>query len=239
MPQTFRIAPDVFALFPEVAVGVIVCEGVNNREANPAALDALAETVASLPARVTGDIATHPAVAPWREAYRTFGTKASKYPSSIENLIRRILKGYTPAHINTLVDIYNAISLQYLIPVGGEDLDSTEGDIWLAVAGDDEPAVHLLGEEEARAPQAGEVIYKDSKGALCRRWNWKEAERTKLTHATTRAVLVTECVPPIAASHLQAALSDLEARVRHFTGARTHSAVLTRDLPQFTLSVPR
>jgi DNA/RNA-binding domain of Phe-tRNA-synthetase-like protein len=238
MSQSFRIEPLLFALFPDVVIGVIVCEGVNNAGEDAAVLQTLSETVASLPSRVAGDIATHPAIAPWRDAYRTFGAKASKYPSSIENLIRRILKGYVPGHINTLVDLYNAISLQYLLPVGGEDLDATTGDLLLTVAGEAETPIHLLGEAEARAPEPGEVIYKDANGAICRRWNWKEAERTKLTTDTTRAILVIEAVPPIPRGHLEAALADLEQRVQAVTGARTLRAILMRDNPDIALHVP-
>lgn len=68
-------------------------------------------------------IIEHPHIAPWREEYRQFGAKPKKYRSSIENLIRRISKGEEIRHINKLVDIYNIISLKYVIPVGGEDLD--------------------------------------------------------------------------------------------------------------------
>ena len=72
-------------------------------------------------------------------------------------------------------------ALNSLLPVGGEDLDKIVGDVLLTRAGTDEPAVFLLGEKEARAPHAGEIFYKDENGAICRRWNWKEADRTKLT----------------------------------------------------------
>jgi DNA/RNA-binding domain of Phe-tRNA-synthetase-like protein len=98
-----------------------------------------------------------------------------------------VLNGATIGHINNLVSLYNTISLRHILPVGGEDLDRIVGDILLTRAGDDEPAVFLLGEKEARAPHAGEIIYKDEVGAICRRWNWKEADRTKLTQETRNA----------------------------------------------------
>ena len=81
-------------------------------------------------------ISEHPHIAPWREAYRQFGAKPKEHPSSIENLVRRVLKGWTVPHVNPLVDLYNTISLRHLVPVGGEDLDRVEGDVLLTFATD-------------------------------------------------------------------------------------------------------
>ncbi|HEX2623199.1 MAG TPA: phenylalanine--tRNA ligase beta subunit-related protein [Phototrophicaceae bacterium] len=231
MTQQLRIAPEIFEIFPDTQIGIIICEGINNQGENAAVLQALISAAEQLPAQITGDPGEHPHIAIWREVYRKFGSKPKKYPSSIENLVRRILNGYVPSHINTLVDLYNLISIKHLLPVGGEDLDKTQGDIVLATAGDDELPVRLLGENEERAPHGGEVIYKDDLGAICRRWNWKEADRTKLTEATTRAILVIEALPPITLDQLQIAMNELEQSVKHTTGAATLSAILNHASP--------
>jgi len=178
------------------------------------------------------NVAEHPRIHCWREAYRTFGAKPKKYSSSIENLVRRTLKGDSLRSINPLVDLYNIVSLKHLLPVGGEDLDRIEGDIRLTRARDDEPAIHLLGEKEARAPKAGEVIYTDDLGAICRRWNWKEAERTKLTEDTKRAVLVLEALPPVTLNELEEAMAELEKLVRAHTGAVVTGSVLDQSLSE-------
>ena len=128
----------------------------------------------------TATISQLPQVVPWREAYRQFGAKPKKYPSSIENLLKRSLKGEYLNSVNALVDIYNVISLRHLLPVGAEDLAKIQGDLHLTIAGTDELPVKLLGEREARPPYPNEVIYKDDLGTICRRWNWKEADRTKI-----------------------------------------------------------
>lgn len=46
-------------------------------------------------------------------------------------------------------------------------------------------------------------------GAICRRWNWEEADCTKLTEATHKAVLVIEALPPVAPELLDRAVADL------------------------------
>lgn len=237
MANQIRIEPQIFEAFPDVHIGVIVCENIDNTGENADILQALATQAEALPERITVDVIDHPHIAAWREAYRQFGSKPKKYPSSIENLTRRILKGYVPPHINTLVDAYNLVSIKHLLPVGGEDLDATQGDILLTIATDDETPIKLLGEDEARAPHAGEVIYKDDLGAICRRWNWKEAERTKLTANTTRAILVIEALPPVTVEQLQTALNELDTLVQQATGARTQTAILNASHPNFSLTL--
>lgn len=236
MSAVFRIETGIFDRFPDVHLGVVICEGLHNRGQAAHILSELAQLAAALPERIPGNVSEHPHIATWRSAYQQFGAKPKKYPSSIENLVRRILSGYVPGHINTLVDLYNLVSIKHLLPVGGEDLDRIQGDIVLALAGDNEPAIQLLGEAEARAPKAGEVIYKDEIGAICRRWNWKEAERTKLTEDTTRAVLVLEALPPVSVAQLENATLELEMLAQDICQARTRRSILSRDHPQVSIT---
>ncbi|HYI85159.1 MAG TPA: phenylalanine--tRNA ligase beta subunit-related protein [Acetobacteraceae bacterium] len=234
-----RIDPAIFHTFPGTLIGVVVARGIDNSGEAPEARAALRAAEASLPARFgTGPVTEHPAVAPWREAYRRFGARPKDHPSSIENLVRRVMKGQALPHINPLVDVYNTVSLLHLLPAGGENLDALQGDLHLTFAGPDEPAVRLLGEPEARAPVAGEVIYRDDVGAVCRRWNWKEAERTKLTPATRNALLVLEALPPAGAASLEAALADLARGIAAACGGAFRTALLDASYPDLDLAAP-
>lgn len=227
---------EIFGAFPQALVGVLVARGLSNAGQSPeiAALlrEAQDEAVRGLG---TAPVSEHPRVAPWREAYRAFGAKPKDHPSSIENLLRRVAKGHRLPHVNRLVDLYNVVSLRHLVPVGGEDLAAVEGDVELRFAGEGEPAVRLLGEPEARPPKAGEVIYADRAGTLCRRWNWKEADRTKLTEATSDAVLVIEALPPVGRVELEAALAEVARLVTEHCGGSVRSAILDRENPETAL----
>ncbi len=224
----------VLALFPEVVIGAVAVGGLVNAGEDEVLTGQLRRAEAGLPARFAGTPpAEHPRIAPWREAYRRFGAKPKDHPSSIENLARRVLKGWTVPHVNRLVDLYNAVSLETLLPLGAEDLDAIVGDVALTVAGEDEPAVRLLGEPEARPPRPGEVIYRDEVGAICRRWNWKEADRTKLTDSTRRALLVVEGLPPAGRDEIGAAIETACRRLRERCGAEAESAILDRARPVF------
>jgi DNA/RNA-binding domain of Phe-tRNA-synthetase-like protein len=228
------IRPAVLELFPDALVGIAVATCVRNSGEDPRDAADLRRAEGGLPGRFAGVApAEHPRIAAWREAYRRFGAKPKDNPSSIENLARRVLKGWQVPHVNRLVDIYNAISLETLLPAGGEDMDAIEGDVELTLAAENEPPVRLLGEPEARPPKPGEVIYRDRDGAICRRWNWKEADRTKLTEATRSAILVIEGLPPATREEVSAAVEELARRVRERCGAVVVTAILDRDHPEF------
>lgn len=135
-----KITQPILKGFPDVRIGVVVARGIDNRRSSPEVQTLLRAEEARIPERIgEAVLAKHPHVAPWREAYRWFGVNPGKYQSSIENLIRRRLKGESLPHINTLVDLYNTVSLRYLLPAGGEDLDRMDGDLLLTCA--DEPEV--------------------------------------------------------------------------------------------------
>ena len=146
------IAEDSFwELFPQAAIGVVVVKGMK-----PAAqilqedVDAIAALLdrANIDAErhLTSDtISENAPVKAWREAYRLFKTKKG-VRCSVENLLKRVLKGKPVGHITPAVDIYNTISLTYALPVGGEDLHAIEGILRLAVT-DGGDAFLPLGEE--------------------------------------------------------------------------------------------
>lgn len=206
----FRIERDFRDLFPEAMIGIVVAKGIDNhRHTEDAARLLHGANVTAREALGDEELATHPAVAPWRDAYRRFGVKPAKYRSSIENLLRSA-RGDGVRSINPLVDLYNTVSLRHFLPCGGEDLAAIAGDLRLTRARGDEPFVPL-GAADEQPPAPGEVIYADDLGAICRAWNWREADRTKLTAATTNAVLVIEALPPRGAADVQAACDDLAA----------------------------
>jgi DNA/RNA-binding domain of Phe-tRNA-synthetase-like protein len=232
----FRVTDDFFQLFPDAVLGVVTARGIDNSSGDEGILAALRHEEERVRERLAGfQIAEHPHIAPWREAYRRFGAKPKDHPSSIENLVRRALKGQPLPSINPLVDLYNTVSLRYLVPVGGEDLDRIDGDVLLTIAAADERPVLLLGEAEARPPKPGEVIYKDDAGAICRRWNWKEADRTKLTAATRNAVLVIEALPPVGRDLVERAAEELAGLVRTCCGGSVRIALIDRDRPRAAL----
>jgi DNA/RNA-binding domain of Phe-tRNA-synthetase-like protein len=233
MPK-FRVDESIFNVFPDVVLGIIIARNINNSGERSEIMSALRQEQTKTVERFAGvSVNEHPQIVPWREAYRKFGAKPKDYPSSVENLIKRVSKGYSLPHINLLVDIYNTISLRHIVPVGGEDLDKIEGDIQLVFASDHERPIRLLGEPEDRAPKPGEVIYKDNAGAICRRWNWKEADRTKFTEVTKNAVIVIEGLPPVFRNQMENILQELAALITEYCGGNVSTTIIDKDHPEY------
>jgi DNA/RNA-binding domain of Phe-tRNA-synthetase-like protein len=149
-----------------------------------------------------------PHVLAWREAYRAFGAKPQRTRNSLEALVRRTAAGLP--RVNRLTDLYNAISVLHQLPVGGEDLTRYAGPPRLLRATGTEPFDTVAGGEPVlEHPEAGEVVWCDDAGVTCRRWNWRQARRTRLRADTTTALFILDVLDPMTDAALAAAADDL------------------------------
>lgn len=233
--KKFVTEESFWQLFPDAAIGVVVAEGMKPAsEVAPedaAQIERLLERANALAERhLTSEvISENEPVKAWRDAYRRFKTKKGAR-CSIENLLKRVLKGKPVGSITPSVDIYNAISLKYALPVGGEDIDAFQGDLRLAVTeGGD--AFEPLGEDGKQDPTLpGELCYCDDAGAVCRCWNWRDGVRTALTDDSSNAFLIVECVEPERVDDCRAAVDELAELVERYLGAAIAAkAIVTSD----------
>ncbi|WP_156011128.1 B3/B4 domain-containing protein [Streptococcus ruminantium] len=169
----------------------------------------------------------------WREAFTHFKTKKGAR-SSIEALLKRVSQGREFSPINPLVDLYNSISLRYGLPCGGEDLEKIVGDLHLGKAKGGE-SFYPLGAEEDSPALAEEIIYYDQEGAVCRNFNWREAQRTMLTEETQDAILVIESITQERASLAQAAIAELKQLIEDYFGVTGEIQLLTIENPEVEL----
>ncbi|NEA27596.1 B3/4 domain-containing protein [Actinomadura bangladeshensis] len=198
----------VLELRPDFAVLVMTAEGLANGLSDRVSEEWLAEAAGKADA---GD----PHVEAWREAYRAFGAKPQRTRPSVDALLRRA--DALPS-INRVVDAYNAVSVEYALPIGGEDLDAYQGPARLVRATGDEPFDVVAGGEPAvEHPNAGEVVWRDDAGVTCRRWNWRQCVRTRLTEDTKNALFLLERLEPYPIERLTEAGDRLAERLRVIT----------------------
>ncbi|NED73491.1 B3/B4 domain-containing protein [Streptomyces sp. BBFR115] len=223
MTLTLTVSDEVRALAPgftHVAVEAYELTNGPTTEASSALLDDAARRLA---ARLDGR-APHedPHMAAWREVYTAFGSKPSRTRNSAEALAKRALSDAGLPRVNVLVDVYNAISVAHLIPVGGEDLDLIQGGMRLVRATGDEDFVTVAGgEETVEHPGAGEVVWCDEAGVTCRRWNWRQGPRTRLTEGTVSGLFLLESLAPMPVAEAEAAAAELAELLEKFSpGAR-------------------
>ncbi|MDN3460849.1 phenylalanine--tRNA ligase beta subunit-related protein [Rhodococcus sp. APC 3903] len=204
-----RVEADVFALQPDCRVMLLAVEGLMPGPSDQGS-EVLLETaeIRARDALRDQTVEQLPHVAAWREAYRAFGAKPQRTRNSVEALLRRAASGLP--RVNRLTDIYNAVSVIHQSPVGGEDLTRYVGAPRLARAGGEECfETSVGGEAETEHPAPGEVIWLDDIGVTCRRWNWRQAQRTQLSGDTTSALFILDVLDPVTDDALKTAADDL------------------------------
>ena len=152
------------------------------------------------------------AIHEWRQAYLGFGVKPRAARSSVESLMRRAEAGLP--RIDRLTDVYNAVSVLNLLPIGGEDLAGYEGPARLVVAQGGEPFDTMAdGQPVVDAAEPGEIAWRDDRGITCRRWNWRQCVRTRLTDTTTDALFIIDGLGPDSQSRAESAAAELFERL--------------------------
>jgi len=225
----FKIDYRIFEKFPDLTTGVVICKNLNNS----GTAEEVQKEIRIQENKIRGEynietLSQNPRIDVWRKTYSVFGAKPKENKSSVESLYRLVLQGVNLRHINKLVYIYNFISLKYMAPVGGEDMDKIQGDVTLTFAESNESAVLLLGDKESRPPHIGEVIYKDNISAICRRWNWREADRTKFTEETKNCFLVIEGLIPVTKQEIENATKELKDLVQKSCGGNVSYIILDK-----------
>ncbi|MEU2157176.1 phenylalanine--tRNA ligase beta subunit-related protein [Streptomyces sp. NPDC019396] len=211
MALSLTVSDEVRTLVPGFTHLAVEAYGLVNGPSDETSSALLDEAAARLAERLGGR-APHedPHIAAWRTAYTAFGAKPSRTRNSAEALARRALADGGLPRVNMLVDVYNAISVAHLIPVGGEDLDRIRGGMRLVRAAGEEPFVTVAqGVESVEYPAAGEVVWTDDEGVTCRRWNWRQGPRTRLTEESVNALFLLEALPPMSTGELEAAGAEL------------------------------
>lgn len=220
-PGRVRVHPDIAARYPQARIAVVYAFDVENGPSDTGSETLLRDACVTAATVLHGaKPQSHPHIQAWRGVYQSFGAKPSKYLCSAEALIQRALKD-GPPQINRLVDFYNAVSIGHLLPIGGEDLDCLQGELVLQFAnGTQTFDVPDSGGTDPAIAAAGEVVWADAAGVTCRRWNWRQGRRTRLTEASRNAYFVIEALsPPFAETDFDQAVEAIAGGLTSRFGA--------------------
>lgn len=195
-PEVYNIAPGFRALSIAVQAAPVV-----NAQVGKTALKAACEAVlAGAPEWADSHLNA------WADVFQKFGAKPKRTPCSADALRKRVLRdGALPA-LDPVVDLYNAVSLRFAIPVGGENSAAYKGCPRLIVAEGTEPFDTLKeGKLTVENPLAGEIIWCDDAGVTCRRWNWRQGIRTRLSIEAQHMWFILESLPQMPLEQLHEA----------------------------------
>jgi len=231
----FAVDGSVFERFPEYRRGVVVARGVVNLSADPELQARLRAAEHSVVQRfANADWRADPRLAAWLEAFGRLSVPVGSKPPSVAALVKRVVKGASLPFINQLVALMNIVSLENLVPCGGDDLGTVGDELVLRPATGVESYRPLGKPEFLEHPGPGELALVDVENAvvLCRCWCWRNSDVTKLTDETTAVALnvdlLAPAVPVDAGTQIARRLAD---DVRRHCGGRVEWRMLTPDRP--------
>lgn len=181
----FKIDKKVTEKYPDLIVKIPIILGFSNKnktEANKKIMSLMKEREAEIRKIFSSieELDEHKYIKPYLDIVRIYGRNPKKDMPTHYALIKRILEGKSIPDINPLVNLYNYVSIKFITPFGGEDLDTVYGDFVLKIAEGNE---HWLGigETYPKSPKAGELIWRDDYDVSTMSLNWRQCERTKIT----------------------------------------------------------
>ena len=213
--------------FPQLVPGVLVVGGIHpNVDVRLAPWHARArERLARGPESELAEVSA------WRRVYAQMGLKPTQYRSAAEALLRRFRREGDLPRLHPLVDLGNAVSLAFALPVAIFDLAGVDSHLEVRHAAGGEEHTGFSGETEHAEP--GEVIFADAANhAHARRWTFRQSRRSTVTADTRDVLIVAEGLHPTAGADVPALIEALADGVDGLWGAPRHRAVLTAAAPR-------
>ena len=230
----FSHSRQIWADFPELAAGAAFTTGIT---ASDGAVRSVAERVgrfyAAADAQLAGSSeAELPQTQAWRRAFARMGLKPTQYRCASEALLRRYRKERSLPSIHPLVDLCNASSLAYAIPVAVLDVDQVAGPLEVRYAGGTESYLAFSGETEQ--PPAGEVIFADDAGQVhARRWTNRQSALSAVSPATRTVLIVAEAMHESGRADVAALIAAVAAEVAAIWPVAVQTGILRPDQSSF------
>jgi DNA/RNA-binding domain of Phe-tRNA-synthetase-like protein len=234
--MSFSHAPEIWREFPQLVAGVLIVGGVRPDVELHGRLEPWHERARERLSR--GPESELAEVSAWRRAYAQMGLKPTQYRSAAEALLRRFRREGTMPHLHPLVDLCNALSLAFALPVAALDLARVDSHLLVRHATGDEAHLGFGGELER--PDPGEVIFADAVNhAHARRWTFRQSRHSTVSAATRDVLIVTEGLHPTAGADVPALLDALAQSLPALGSTLRERAILTAAAPRLDFAVTR
>jgi DNA/RNA-binding domain of Phe-tRNA-synthetase-like protein len=230
----FQHSDDIWRDFPELVPGALHAAGITGGVSAPDRVAGFAEIAAKRLASASES--ELPEIQAWRRAFSRMGLKPTQYRCASESLLRRFRKEGSLPTLHPLIDLCNAVSIAYAIPVAVFDVSQVSGFVEVRHAAGDETYVTFSGETEH--PPAGEVIFADAAGqAHARRWTNRQSGLSAVRDTTTGVLIVAEALHDSARADVDSLLTALSGELTAlWPGIPPKSAILTASAPRFDFS---
>jgi len=226
----FSHSPEIWQRHPELVPGVLLGQGIHRNAAVQAQV-AHYHGVARARLEAVGSEADLPEVQAWRRSFARMGLKPTQYRCASESLLRRFRKEGALPPIHPLVDLCNALSLAFAIPIAVFDLSKVAEGLQVRCADGTESYLAFSGETET--PERGEVVFADAAGrAHARRWTHRQSALSAVRDETSRVLIVAEALHTDAASDVRQLLDALSRALAETWTAPAACALLRKEAPR-------
>ena len=141
-----RHSGEIWRDFPDLVAGAVFVGGITP---DAAAGDRVAKYTGVADSRLAdGTESELPEIQAWRRAFARMGLKPTQYRCASESLLRRFKKEGSLPSIHPLVDLCNALSMAYAIPVAVLDADQVDWPLQVRYAEGTESYQAFSGEKE-------------------------------------------------------------------------------------------
>lgn len=228
----FKIEKEVFDRFPNLIVAIPVVLGFDNTKPAPAALEFLRSEEKSLKERFTlGSFMEDIKVTSYLDVFRKFGADTTTRLPAHVALSKRILEGGSLPDINPIVNLYNALSIKYSTPFGGEDLASLYGDFVLKFAKGDERWIPIGG-GKGKVMFKGDLVWGDDLDISTPSLNWRQCDRTKLIKESRNGYFIMDGFSDVNYDVIQKASEEFSNLMTKFFGGNVTIYWLSKDNPE-------
>jgi DNA/RNA-binding domain of Phe-tRNA-synthetase-like protein len=229
----FQHAPAIWRDFPSLVPGVLYAEDIT-----ASAAPGTDQYIEIAKVRLAdGPESEFPEIQAWRRAFARMGLKPTQYRCAAESLLRRFRKEGSLPRLHPLVDLCNAVSLAFAVPVAVLDAAEIAWPLEVRYATGDEDYLTFGGEVEHPAP--GEVIFADQAGqAHARRWTNRQSGRSAVSAATSTVLIVAEALHEQGPSDVPELTKTLAAEIANTWPTTPQAAILSPASPRFTAARP-
>ena len=227
----FRHSGEIWRDFPELVPGVVFADGITG---DVAVSDRVARFTDIARSRLAGVTESElPEIQAWRRVFARMGLKPTQYRCASEALLRRFRKDGTLPRLHPLVDVCNAVSLAFAVPVAVFDVAKITGRLEVRYAAGDEDYLTFSGQTEHPGPR--EVIFADqARQVHARRWTNRQSGLSAVQGSTATALIVAEAMHDSASSEVPGLIAAVTAELNAIWSITPVATVLSQSVPRFT-----
>ncbi|MEZ2127020.1 MULTISPECIES: B3/4 domain-containing protein [unclassified Sinorhizobium] len=226
----FRHSNEIWREFPELVAGVVFAEGIGKNVSVGLRIE---EFQAAAAARLAmGPEGEFPEIQAWRRTFARMGLKPTQYRCASEALLRRFRQEKSLPQLHPLVDLCNAISLAFAIPIAVFDVSRIADHLEVRHAQGHETYLTFAGETEH--PSVLEVIFADGEGrAHARRWTNRQSGYSAVGEGTSAALIVAEAMHASAAEDVAKLVAAIKEEIGELWSSAAKSGILNQASPRF------